>query len=732
MHEENKVAEVVVSNNALFYGKCANPKHRLAQVATDEEVTKQETRKSFFAVCVKHSGSLILIGSDGSFSSKNSANPMFTKIARLLFDAWMGDRAESFIKYLANNKMSIGLELVVPHILSDHCEIPKLAYFAVTCVSDLKTGEHLSWDQLVQFCQDLGLPYGEYWFIPTNEAMHDAMALRAKIKADIIKIKAEQGANVSDTLALKSVITDLAYEFAGIDVPGNIPHQQVQGDLVEGCLVSHISVPADYPLLENINLTTVFEEKVKNSFASLAEETKWLRTHYETDCSDTGVASEAFWTKLDERLEEKGVNLRLPDKTGRRVSDKNFTWFKNQLEQSSSQEAKSLLANLSILQASSQKKSRRDLFKVTTYQQADGNYRVHLQITDDALLLESGLSGLKRGHVVNVQTSNESSSARNKEVMDYFENSKKVIQIRVTLKLKNDRYLVMRGKREASYLIERKLGQAKTIHDKSYEELQKNFLREFEYSLSPLFTEDDASDKQALFKREQSSAIQFFDFLLLEKYLSNKQIVKANPNDFIKSYFLKLYKKFTDLLSEEKEKLAEQVQQAWNAQKYPPCLVIVTALYPRNLKSVGPLRNELLKTFPDFTSINKLSDSAEKEANILSKPILFENLEKEIPKNTLCMLVFSDLDQMELDKKKKESNFAELSSQKQIKLFARDKYISAIKEEFAPKTLLSARSLPCAANQSGVASVLFFAPATSSTQARQVDEVSPSVRMKPN
>lgn len=35
--------------------------------------------------------------------------------------------------------MSIGLELVVPHILGDHCEIPKLAYFAVTCVSNLKT-----------------------------------------------------------------------------------------------------------------------------------------------------------------------------------------------------------------------------------------------------------------------------------------------------------------------------------------------------------------------------------------------------------------------------------------------------------------------------------------------------------------------------------------------------------------------------------------------------------------
>lgn len=84
---------VLVNLDSAFYRKFANPSDDANEVAL---ISYSEA--NYLMLSLKHSGSLILISPDARFSTKNSADPKFVDVARLVFHAWMGDRAESFIK----------------------------------------------------------------------------------------------------------------------------------------------------------------------------------------------------------------------------------------------------------------------------------------------------------------------------------------------------------------------------------------------------------------------------------------------------------------------------------------------------------------------------------------------------------------------------------------------------------------------------------------------------------
>jgi hypothetical protein len=159
----------------------------------------------------------------------------------------MGDDLKKFLSFIKRNKLSIGLELVVPRILGEHPGEALLPYFAVTSVTNVTTLQDFSQDDLIKFCLNNNLPSGECFFIrcPAEETGTD------DIIDEIDKIRFENsGASHGQGGISKFInsINDLTLKHRGIAFLGNIPHNQVQGEVCEGVIARILEKLPDFEI----------------------------------------------------------------------------------------------------------------------------------------------------------------------------------------------------------------------------------------------------------------------------------------------------------------------------------------------------------------------------------------------------------------------------------------------------------------------------------------------------
>ncbi len=376
--------KVVVNLESAFYRKFANPSDGESNLV---ELTAQQGA-DYLMLSLKHSGSLMLISPDARFSTKHSADEKFVDVARLVFGAWMGEDLENFLSLMKKNQLSIGFELVVPRILGDHPGIPTVPYFAVTCVTDLINKKHLSPDNLIRFCAENKLPCGEHWFIPNSHKEKNKQGLKQGLIDSINQIRFESTVDASHTANFIKKITDLTKRYSGITVPGNIPHDQVQGDVCEGMVGSFISVPEGWvPPLWDVLL----DSKQGVRLQRLEKLGQWFKDNDKDGAIfiDNKGENSKFFEALKKKA-DKELPKCLFNRTGIiQEKNKNQYWLLEKLEASESDEAKELLKSLKKLP--SLEKARSQKLKLGKLKKDKNNFQKKLTEIKEKLKKNSEL-----------------------------------------------------------------------------------------------------------------------------------------------------------------------------------------------------------------------------------------------------------------------------------------------------------------------------------------------------
>lgn len=342
---EKIIEETTVETQSAYLGKFSNPNNNNNATSAMQGAKEGQC----LMLSMKHSGSLIIISPTGRFSTKNGADSKFINIAYLVFNAWMGDDLNKFLSLIKRNKLSIGLELVVPRILGEHPGEALLPYFAVTSVTNVTTLQDLSQDALIEFCLNNNLPCGEHFFIECPVKKTESDDIIGEI--DRIRLK-NSGASYGDggTSEFINNIDELTLKHGGIAFLGSIPHEKVQGQVCEGVIARILaSSPASKIHAMNgilKNKKSDFDKRLEN-FKGLGE---WFKLHYDfKKIFYEEHEIESFFDKVRNRVDEKGPLFLA--KTGDLVKEKDRYWFLNLLKHSSTMggEANLFLESLSRL-----------------------------------------------------------------------------------------------------------------------------------------------------------------------------------------------------------------------------------------------------------------------------------------------------------------------------------------------------------------------------------------------
>jgi hypothetical protein len=322
----------IIKTEGAFLSKFLNP----FNMKSADFQMKGAEKEQFLMLSMKHAGSLIIISHTGRFSTKNGADSKFTDIAYLVFRTWMGDDLEKFLTLIKKNKLSIGLELVVPRILGEHPGEALVPYFAVTSVTNVTTLQHLSQDNLIKFCLNNKLPCGEHWLIPNLLGQTKFDDIIDEIDKIRFKNSGDSGDSCGDggTSEFINKINELTSARGGIAFLGNIPHGEVQGKVCEGVIARILPRSA---LLKIQDMNDILQGN-KGDFDKRLEKLKklgeWFKDHYNFEniiYKQDEIKS--FFNKVWERVDKEDPLFHA--KTGKLVEQYDRYWFLNHLIHSS-------------------------------------------------------------------------------------------------------------------------------------------------------------------------------------------------------------------------------------------------------------------------------------------------------------------------------------------------------------------------------------------------------------
>jgi len=343
----------IIKTDGVFLSKFSNP----FNMKSADFRMEGEEKEQFLMLSMKHAGSLIIISDTGRFSTKNGADSKFTDIAYLVFRTWMGDDLEKFLTLIKNNKLSIGLELVVPRILGEHPGEALVPYFAVTSVTNVTTLQHLSQDNLIKFCLNNKLPCGEHWLIPNLLGQTKFDDIIGEIDKIRFKNSGDSGDSCGDggTSEFINKINELTLARGGIAFLGNIPHGEVQGKVCEGVIARILPGSA---LLKIQDMNDILQGN-KGDFDKRLEKLKklgeWFKDHYNFEniiYKQDEIKS--FFNKVSAKVE--ATDSLFHGRTGTLVQENDRYWFLNHLKNSSTMEGEASLLLKSLLRLPQLKK----------------------------------------------------------------------------------------------------------------------------------------------------------------------------------------------------------------------------------------------------------------------------------------------------------------------------------------------------------------------------------------
>ena len=218
---------------AIFHPKFENEKS--SQTIRKDMLERVQNNEGYLEVTLKHSGSLVLWSGGQRFYSKNSTDNLFTYVAEILLRqhferAWRTTKEEGIVryencsKYAEERRLTLSFE-VVTAVLGDHGATPRRDFVMLTAVADRANERFYSTPEIIQLAQRFRLPHNDSWAFTSIQSARSLFRLYDTSR--------ETGMAQDTINALNTA--------AETHVASMYPHQEFQGEILEGFIIRYIS-----------------------------------------------------------------------------------------------------------------------------------------------------------------------------------------------------------------------------------------------------------------------------------------------------------------------------------------------------------------------------------------------------------------------------------------------------------------------------------------------------------
>ena len=266
---------------AIFHPKFENENINDRQIRLQIKERVRQGR-GYLEVTLKHSGSLLLWSGGQRYYSKNSTGNRFTDVGEILLRQhfvrafWKQEEAttpeyleENYqlcSRFVQEHRLTLAFE-VVTAVLGDHGAVPKRDFLILTAVADRSAERFYSTEELIELAQRFRLPHNDSWVFASAKSVDDLFSFYDDAR---------------ETGLAQDVVEGLS-NFSDTQVKSIYPHDDFQGEILEGIVIRFVSFQGRTDVLEKVNelsrAARTLQEQVPSELASCFDLVRGLPEH---------------------------------------------------------------------------------------------------------------------------------------------------------------------------------------------------------------------------------------------------------------------------------------------------------------------------------------------------------------------------------------------------------------------------------------------------------------------